>query len=41
VTTMNEAASQGGVFVSATGNIDVMSRRPGRAILLRSAKESV
>ena len=29
VTTMNEAASQGDVFVTATGNIDVVSGRPG------------
>ena len=29
VTTMDEAAAQGDVFVTATGNIDVISRRPG------------
>jgi hypothetical protein len=38
VTTMDEAAAQGDIFVTATGNIDVMSRRPGRAILLQRGR---
>jgi S-adenosylhomocysteine hydrolase len=33
VTTMDEAASRGDIFVTATGNIDVVSGRPLRAIL--------
>jgi S-adenosylhomocysteine hydrolase len=38
VTTMDEAAAQGDIFVTATGNIDVMSRRLGRAILLQRGR---
>ena len=41
VTTMDEAAAQGDVFVTATGNIDVMSRRPGEPSCCSAADAQV
>jgi S-adenosylhomocysteine hydrolase len=35
VTTMDEAASQADIFVTATGNVDVVSGRRGPVILLQ------